>query len=86
MLVLLDGDRRGQAADVPNLFLWGRDYSVNYPSAVDTSLLFAPIVNPAPCVAIVDARTMTIKKLTTEPLTPGSAALNAFNAVLGELP
>lgn len=82
MLVMLEGARRGQAADVPNLFAWLDRHRIAYPAVVDPSLDVARFVDPAPCKVIVDPRTMRIIKIATGRETPGSAFWQAFDALL----
>ncbi len=86
LLVMLEGARRGQAADVPNLFEWLDRHRITYAAAVDTSLGFARLVTPVPCKAIIDPRTMTIVAIDDRSTPPGAPFWQIFADVLAREP
>jgi formylglycine-generating enzyme required for sulfatase activity len=84
LLVLLEGQRRGQASDVFNVIEWIRARGVTYPTAMDQGARIAPLVGEYPVTALIDARSMRIVELARGALPPqGDAFWRSYDALLG---
>lgn len=63
LTVLVDGERRGQAADSYGLVAWARENDLGALTLMDPHNLLAPSLKTFPANAVVDTRTMKIVEL-----------------------